>query len=123
MEYCVACKISEGLNCIKSYQKCTRSIQLDDRNLDDMFCLTYQKKNVTPHRISELAIQRIVVNPKKFDMIIYVHFLCIYGLDKISSQAIAVHIILAYIKKTNIYLGALLINFMMDQTSIKHLYK
>ena len=58
--------------------------------------------------------------PNKLDIIISLDVLCIYDLGQLSSQAISVlDIILRHIRNKNIYLGGLLIIFMMYHTQIK----
>ena len=47
------------------------------RHIDYLF-LTYQKTNVTPHHISELDIQRIMINPNNIDNKIFLDILYIY---------------------------------------------
>jgi predicted GIY-YIG superfamily endonuclease len=119
MQYCVVYALSKGLTVISSSQMARRSIQLGGKHIAYLFGLTIEK-NISPHRRAELAISKLLRDPKKINFILGLDILFIDELGQLSSELIAIlDIILRKIRNTNIFFGGVLIMFTIDHTQIQ----
>ena len=67
MMYSMVYAISKGLTVCTTAMMCKRALQLGGIHIDQLFKLPYGSGRVDAHRRAELAIIKLLGNPKKLD--------------------------------------------------------
>ena len=113
--YCV----SRGLAVTTTAMMSKRSIHLGGKHWHYIFCLPIEK-NLTPHRMAELAICKILSDPKKLNALLTLDILLCDEMGQVPAELLSViDIILRRIRSNNIFLGGLLIICTLDHTQIQ----
>ena len=117
--YCTLYALSKGLNVMTTAILAKRAIQLGGCHYHKLFCLPVGK-NLSTHRKAELAIIKLLKNPKELNTLLSLDVLVCDEMGQISAEFLAtIDIILRTLRETNVYLGGVLIIGTIDHTQIQ----
>jgi hypothetical protein len=117
--YCAIYAISKGLNVTTTAVLAKRAIQIGGCHWHKLFCLPIDK-NLSCHRRAELAIMKLLRDPKRLSRILSLNILFCDEMGQVSAEFLAtIDLILRRLRETNIYLGGLLIICTLDHTQIQ----
>ena len=115
MEYGIIYPLSQGLTMITTSHMARRAIQLGGKHLAYLLGLPYGKANITPQRCAELALHRIMRKPVLYNFLRALDALVIDEFAQSSSKTLGIiDIIFKRVKKTNTFMGGMLIYFSLD---------
>ena len=119
MMYCLLYAISKGLIVTTTALQCARALHLGGVHIHQLF-LVPTEDNIPLYRRAELAILRLFKNPTKLDFLCSMQILFIDEMGQMDDTMLAIlDIILRKVKKSNIYMGGVLLMFTMDHLQIK----
>ena len=120
MMYSMVYAISKGLTVCTTAMMCKRALQLGGIHIDQLFKLPYGSVRVDAHRRAELAIIKLLGNPKKLDFMRSVDILFFDEMGQVSSLMLSIlDMILRKVRHNNIFMGGVLLIFSMDHTQIQ----
>ena len=123
MMYTLVYAMSRGLNTVTTAIMCKRALQLGGVHLHQLFLLPTDEK-ITPQQRAELAIIKLMKNPKKLEFIKSLDVLYYDELGQTASEIVAsLDIIFRTIKQSNIYMGGVLIMFTLDHMQIRPIHR
>ena len=88
MIYCALYAVSKGLRVIITTMMSKRSLQLGGLHWHKIFMLPIEK-NLTPHKTAELAIIKLLQNPKKVDLIKTMNIFFCDEMGQVSAEMLA----------------------------------
>ena len=119
MMYCMLYAISKGLNVVSTAMMCKRALQLGGIHVHQLFMLPVEEA-LTPHRKAELAILKLLRNPKKIDFVRTLDVIFFDEMGQVSSEYLStLDIILRKVRGSNVFFGGILIIFTMDHTQLQ----
>jgi len=119
MQYILLYAMSKGLLCIPTAMMSKRSVFLGGKHIHILFGLKAEK-NISPHRMAEIAITTLLRDPKKLNLLRMLDMLFIDEIGQLSSELLAVlDIILRRLRDTNIFMGGVVIICTMDHTQLQ----
>ena len=119
MQYIMLYAMSQGLLCIPTAMMSRRSVFLGGKHIHILFCIPADR-NVSPHRLAEIAITKLLRDPKKMNLVRSLDCLFLDEIGQLSSEMLAViDIILRRVKDTNIFMGGVLIISTIDHTQLQ----
>ena len=117
--YCALYAMSKGLHVLTTALLAKRAINLGGIHYHKLFCLPIGR-NLNVQRKAELAILKLLRNPKQLNLLLSLDVLICDELGQTSAEFWAtIDIILRRIRNTNIYLGGVLIIGTIDHTQIQ----
>ena len=119
MQYVLLYAISKGLLCVTTAMMSRRSVFLGGKHLHILFLIPTDK-NLSPHRLAELAITKLLRDPKRLSLLRKIDILFFDEIGQLPSELLAViDIILRRIRDTNIFLGGVVIFGTIDHTQLQ----
>ena len=119
MMYCMLYAISKGLNVVSTAMMCKRALQLGGIHIHQLFMLPVEDA-LTPHRKAELAILKLLRNPKKLDLVRTLDIIFFDEMGQVSSEYLStLDLILRKVRDSNIFFGGILVIFTMDHTQLQ----
>ena len=117
--YCTLYAISKGLNVMTTAMMAKRALQLGGIHWHVILCLPTER-NLTPHRRAELAILKLMRDPKKIDFLRSLNSICGDEFGQISSELFATFdMIFRTIRNSNMFFGGVLILGTLDHLQIQ----
>ena len=119
MEYAVAYALSKGLNVMTTSMMARRSVFLGGKHIHQLFCLPIGK-NLSAHRMAELAICKLMRQPERHNLIMILDVLFLDEIGQLSAELLSVlDIILRKLRNNNIFMGGILVISTMDHTQLQ----
>ena len=109
MQYILLYAISKGLLCIPIAMMARQSVFLGGKHIHKLFKIPTEN-NLSTHQKAEIAITRLLHDPKRLAIVLKLNFLFFDEVGQLSSEMINVlDIIFRRIRETNILLGGVVI--------------
>ena len=119
MQYILLYAISKGLLCIPTAMMARRSVFLGGKHVHILFKIPTEN-NLSTHRRAEIAITRLLRDPKRLAIVLKLDFLFFDEVGQLSSEMLNVlDIIFRRIRETNILLGGVVIIGTIDHTQLQ----
>jgi hypothetical protein len=119
MQYVLLYAMSQGLLCIPTAMMSRRSVFLGGKHIHILFGIPAER-NLSPHRMAEIAITKLLRDPKKLNLLRVLDCLFLDEIGQLSSELLAVlDIIFRRVKDTNIFLGGVIIIGTIDHTQLQ----
>ena len=116
MMYCILYACSKGLIVICTAMMCKRALKLRGIHFHQLFLVPIEEC-LTPHRRAELAILKLLRNPKNIELLRSLDMICFDEMGQVSSELISkFDIICRKIRNSNTCMGGILIIFTMEHT-------
>ena len=111
--------MSKGLLCVTTAMMSRRSVFLGGKHIHLLFGIPIEK-NLSSQRMAEIAITKILRDPKKLNLLRKIDVLFIDEIGQLSSELLAViEIILRRIRDNNIFMGGAIIISTIDHTQLQ----
>ena len=119
MQYILLYAMSKGLLCVPTAMMSRRSVFLGGKHIHVLFGIPTEP-NLSPHRMAELAITKLLRDPKKLSLLRKLDILFVDEIGQLPSELLAVlDIILRRIRDTNIFFGGVVIIGTIDHTQLQ----
>lgn len=120
MMYYMLYAISKGLIVTTTALQCSRALHLGGIHIHQLFLVPTEDNIPSLYRRAELAVLRLLKNPTKLDFICTLQILFVDEMGQMDDGMLAIlDIIFRKLKKSNIYMGGVLLIFTMDHLQIK----
>ena len=120
MQYCLIHCFAKGLFGLPTSVMSRRSVFLGSKHLDHMFALPFDKKDMSPYRIAELAIARLQRFPEKINVLRILDVLFLDEIGQLPAEMLStIDIILRRARNTDIFMGGVIIISTMDHTQLQ----
>ena len=119
MQYVMLYAMSQGLVCIPTAMMSRQSVFLGGKHIHILFGIPAARK-LSPHRMAEIAITKLLRDPKKINLLRALDCLFLDEIGQLSAELLAVlDIILRRVKDTNIFFGGVIIICTIDHTQLQ----
>ena len=120
MQYCLIHSFAKGLFGLPTSVMSRCSVFLGGTNIDHMFCLPFDNKDVSPYWIAELDITIIKCFPEKVNMLLILDVLFLDEIGQLPVEVLStLDIILQRVRNTDIFMGGVIIISTMDHTQLQ----
>ena len=120
MQYCMLHYFSLGLIDVPTSVMARRSVFLGSKHIDHMFCLPFDKKNMSAYKIAEAAISRLQRYPEKLNLLRMLDVLFFDEIGQLPAEIFAaIEIILRRVPDSNEFMGGVIIISTMDHTQLQ----
>ena len=117
--YCMIYALSLGLSCLSTAVMGKRANQLGGIHWHKFFCIPIDN-NSTPHRMAEMAINKIQCNSVILNSILTLDVILADEFGQLSSEFIGtIDIILHHLRRSNLMFGGVLLIGTLDHTQIQ----
>jgi hypothetical protein len=111
--------IARGLKCTSIAMMCKRALQLGGTHAHKFWALPTDE-NMSPYRRAELAITKLLRDPKMIDFLRTVNVLFFDEMGQCSAEYLSTFdIIMRKVRNSNIFFGGVLILFSIDHLQIQ----
>ena len=109
-----------GIDCFTNFCHVSEICFLGSKKIHNMFCLPYEKNNMNPYKIAQLAIAKMKMYPEKLNLLIVLDVLLFDEIGQLSAEDFAViDIILRHVRESDVVFGGILILSTMDHTQLQ----
>ena len=120
MEYILLYAVSQGLTVITTSHMACRAIKVGGKHIAYLFGIPYSRSYLTVQRRADLALTKIMKKPTLLNFLKTLDILFVDEFAQTSSKMLGVlEIIFRQIKKSNSYMGGVLLIFTMDHLQFR----